>query len=292
MHAGESARAAAQEARDKADHWARRAALFERGADGEVETARVLAHAEPEWVSLHDYRWPGRQKANLDHIAIGPGGIFVIDSKNWSGAVGIEDQRLTVNGRSQEKLLEGARDAARDVANLVRGYGHHVHGAVCFVGDHDVADCLDGVRICSTANVVDMLRSREPVLDRDQVQQLAMELALALTRATEELPAAPPSFAVPPRVHLQPAASRGSHHARRLIAFATAAAVLIVLCFTVLPAVPGMVSKGLVGLLQTDTSTSTPDTLASHHADGPSAGFGSRQTSHARAAHSPRAQRR
>ena len=51
------------------------------GAAGERRTARLLAQLERHgWVVLHDLAVPG-SRANIDHLAIGPGGVFVIDSK-------------------------------------------------------------------------------------------------------------------------------------------------------------------------------------------------------------------
>ena len=46
------------------------------------------------WTALHDVHWPGRPQANIDHIAIGPGGIVIIDAKNWSGTVTVRDGAL------------------------------------------------------------------------------------------------------------------------------------------------------------------------------------------------------
>ena len=93
MKAGESARQEARRARERADRLARRAEMFEKGAAGETRTAEALAALGPEWVVLHDQRWPGRRLANIDHVVIGPGGIFVIDSKNWSGDLRVADPR-------------------------------------------------------------------------------------------------------------------------------------------------------------------------------------------------------
>jgi Nuclease-related domain len=53
----------------------------------EIRVARQLArHLSGRGVVfLHDRRIPGRGRANIDHIAIGPGGITVIDTKSARG---------------------------------------------------------------------------------------------------------------------------------------------------------------------------------------------------------------
>ncbi len=52
-----------------------------RGAAGEEVTARILgALPARRWVVFHDRRIPG-SRANLDHVVIGPTGVWVIDTK-------------------------------------------------------------------------------------------------------------------------------------------------------------------------------------------------------------------
>jgi hypothetical protein len=52
-----------------------------RGAAGEVATARVVARLPARrWVVWHDLRVPG-SRANLDHLLIGPTGVWVVDTK-------------------------------------------------------------------------------------------------------------------------------------------------------------------------------------------------------------------
>jgi hypothetical protein len=55
------------------------------GARGERATARRLHRLERHgYTVLHDLQVPGSH-ANLDHLAIGPAGVFVIDSKYYRG---------------------------------------------------------------------------------------------------------------------------------------------------------------------------------------------------------------
>jgi hypothetical protein len=57
------------------------------GARGERATARRLRRLERHgYVLLHDLQVPGSH-ANVDHLAIGPAGVFVIDSKYYRGAL-------------------------------------------------------------------------------------------------------------------------------------------------------------------------------------------------------------
>jgi hypothetical protein len=72
---------------------------WRRGAAGERRTARLLAPLERQgWVVLHDLAVPG-SRAILDHLVIGPGGVFVIDSKQYRGRLHLDPTRRLWHGR-------------------------------------------------------------------------------------------------------------------------------------------------------------------------------------------------
>ncbi|HEX6394055.1 MAG TPA: nuclease-related domain-containing protein [Acidimicrobiales bacterium] len=84
-----------------------------RGAGGEVATASVLEELPPKrWEIFHDLAVPG-SKANIDHLAIGPTGVWVIDSKTTRAPVRIG----VLSVRFGERRLE--TDAVRWQAEIV-----------------------------------------------------------------------------------------------------------------------------------------------------------------------------
>lgn len=95
---------------------------WKQGAVGERAVAKRLAKLEPRGVvALHDRRVPG-SRANIDHIAVGPAGVFVIDAKRWSGKVEVRD----VSGLFQptdKRLYAGGRDQSKAVAGVVKQMG-------------------------------------------------------------------------------------------------------------------------------------------------------------------------
>jgi hypothetical protein len=130
--AGESARAVAKRQREKAERLSRSAELYERGAEGEQATADALKLLPRDaWTVFHDVRWPGRRYANVDHVVVGPPGVFVIDSKNWSGSVTVRDDVLRQDGRSRERYVAAAADSALAVAELVPLLGWTWSGRCC-----------------------------------------------------------------------------------------------------------------------------------------------------------------
>jgi hypothetical protein len=72
---------------------------WRRGAAGERRTARLLSPLERRgWAVLHDLAVP-RSRANLDHLVIGPGGVFVIDSKQYRGRLQLDAVGKLWHGR-------------------------------------------------------------------------------------------------------------------------------------------------------------------------------------------------
>lgn len=190
--AGESAREVARRAREKAERLQRHAEHYEKGADGEALTAQALSTLPPGWTVLHDVKWPGRRFANIDHIVVGPGGIFVVDSKNWSGRISVNDHQLRQNGRSREKAVVGCVDAAMAVAELSASFAPHVFPVLCFVGGDDLAGWNRDVMVCSDKNLTQALLSRPTVLNPEHVVEallcLDMQLRSALSAPADSLP--------------------------------------------------------------------------------------------------------
>jgi hypothetical protein len=75
------------------------AIAWRRGAAGERRTARLLGPLERRgWAVLHDLAVPG-SRANMDHLVIGPGGVFVIDSKQYRGRLQPDSSGRLWHGR-------------------------------------------------------------------------------------------------------------------------------------------------------------------------------------------------
>jgi Nuclease-related domain len=63
------------------------ASAWRKGARGERRTARRLRRlVRRGYVAFHDLAMPS-SRANIDHLLIGPSGVFVIDSKQYSGCI-------------------------------------------------------------------------------------------------------------------------------------------------------------------------------------------------------------
>ena len=162
-----------------------RAAAAVRGALGARCAGRVVARALADlpdgWVALHDLAWPGRQRANLDHVVVGPGGVFVVDAKNWSGRVEVRDQVLRQNGRKREQAVVSAAEAAIALQGIVPPPAYCM-GVLCFVRDEPLTGWARDVMVCSTSNLTSMLLSRPAVLSAEDVRRCVDAITLMTMR--------------------------------------------------------------------------------------------------------------
>jgi hypothetical protein len=147
---------------------------------------------------LHDRRMPS-SRANIDHIAIAPSGIYVIDTKRYRGRIKVARPllgapKLRIGGRDRTKLIDGL---ARQVAVVADALGDiatdvPVHGCLCFVAPEGVlADVGLPVLRTLKINGYPLYYPRRLARRLNRQGPLTPELAVAIrTRLAARLPAA------------------------------------------------------------------------------------------------------
>ena len=68
----------------KIDEYEQERVNFLKGATGEQAVARKIDDLPDEFCVIHDLT---TQFGNLDHVVIGPTGVFIIETKNWRGTI-------------------------------------------------------------------------------------------------------------------------------------------------------------------------------------------------------------
>jgi hypothetical protein len=103
------------------------------GAAGEQWTAEELAQLGSEWHVVHDV--PDGQR-NWDHIAVGPSGVFAIDSKNLSGRATVDERGLRAGRlRMDAVAARGSALRLRDAIERASGRRVWVQGVVVVWGE-------------------------------------------------------------------------------------------------------------------------------------------------------------
>jgi hypothetical protein len=78
------------------------------GERGESRVTETLKSLPDDYVVLNDLVLPD-SKGNIDHLLIGPNGVFAIETKNYSGYVKCEEEHWFVNGRRIHSLSKQAK---------------------------------------------------------------------------------------------------------------------------------------------------------------------------------------
>lgn len=74
-----------------------------KGSDGEKELARQLARLSDEYTVFHGVDM-GPGGGDIDHLVIGPTGVFCIDAKNWTGNIVARDGKLFRDGHPDDSI--------------------------------------------------------------------------------------------------------------------------------------------------------------------------------------------
>jgi hypothetical protein len=138
------------------------ARAWRRGAKGERHTARLLDRLGRDgYVSFHDLAVPG-SPANLDHLVVGPSGVFVIDSKQWTGQVHQSADGLVWHNHYRlDRTLASIGWQAEILGHVL---GVPVAPLVCVHGAH-----IQGGGLCARGVAVVPARLLRGALGHDQV---------------------------------------------------------------------------------------------------------------------------
>ncbi len=123
-------------------HWAtqkmdavdRERMSWRKGALGEWLAAETLKSLPNDYAVINDVT---KKLGNIDHVVIGPTGVYVINAKNWKGTVSADGKgELLVNRRSPDKpaiknMLTGVMDFQTKLTALTEG-DYFVRGLLVF----------------------------------------------------------------------------------------------------------------------------------------------------------------
>ena len=117
------------------DRTAREASNWKAGYTGEALVANLLEDLPDAFHVFHDIKH--RDLAgNIDHLVVGPTGVFVLETKNWRGHVEYSpDKRLLNDGRDMTSDMNALMQRVFSVRNKVKalsGLDVYVKGVIVF----------------------------------------------------------------------------------------------------------------------------------------------------------------
>ncbi|HVW48557.1 MAG TPA: nuclease-related domain-containing protein [Solirubrobacterales bacterium] len=145
------------------------AGRWARGAAGERKVGATLEGLGPGWHVLHDI-YLGR--GNIDHIVVGPGGTFAVETKSHRGRISLDrlDERMLKQTYAEKKLLESI--SGLEVEALL------VFSRAWLVGS--VPARRRGVTVIPDRMLAGWLEHRRPRLRTEEADEIASRLRLAL----------------------------------------------------------------------------------------------------------------
>lgn len=137
---------------------------FLKGARGEETTARELSLLPEEFAVFHGLSIPMPNAArslatDIDHVVVGPNGIFVIETKNWSDSISIKDGNLLYNNTKPSRPpLEQVKAAAKALQTFIEnktGDPQQLQPILCFASNNLDSDPQGavGVMICNANDI-------------------------------------------------------------------------------------------------------------------------------------------
>jgi nuclease-like protein len=152
----------------------------DRGAQGEEHVGSLLDGLSPEgWRVVHD---ASLGRGNIDHIVIGPAGVFTVETKSHPGPVRV--------GRVHGATLSQARAQSRAIEQVT---GVQVEPLLVFSRafvDRPMAR-RKGVRIVPARMLLGFLARRPQKLSREELEAVNGHLTEALREAAARARAAP-----------------------------------------------------------------------------------------------------
>ncbi|GEO96881.1 nuclease-related domain-containing protein [Kocuria turfanensis] len=199
------------------------------GAKGEIAVGQILGRLGPEWIVLHAVP-VGAGTSDIDHVVIGPAGVFTLNTKNHAGKeVWVGARAILVGGHKQHYLPHSRHEAARAAKRLSAAVGEPVPvtPVLVLIGPKSltVKQRPTDVGVVNDRELLRWLQRRRPVLTPAQVGRIAAAAVLPGTWHDRPAPPEDPA-AVQESFEQLRSTVRGARVRRELWKLAGTAAVL------------------------------------------------------------------
>lgn len=107
---------------------------FRKGATGEALVGYILEGFPDDYRVIHDLT---TSFGNIDHVVVGPSGVYIIDTKNWKGVVTADGSgELLLNGRATKKpaikALSRTIMDVKDKVKVLSALDPYIQGVLAF----------------------------------------------------------------------------------------------------------------------------------------------------------------
>jgi hypothetical protein len=167
-----------------------------KGALGEIAVGRILEQLGPEWLVLHAVP-VGRGTSDIDHLIVGPAGVFTVNTKNHAGqSVWIADRTFMVAGKKTRHLHNAEFEASRASKLLSAATGGTIDVTPMVVvvdpKSMTIRSRPDHVAVLRDGQLLRWLRQRPCRLGPGEAAKIASAAVLAQTWHRKPVPTGDP----------------------------------------------------------------------------------------------------
>ncbi|WP_394770747.1 nuclease-related domain-containing protein [Lacisediminihabitans sp.] len=147
------------------------------GARGEIAVARALGRLPAAWTVLHSLP-VGKTESDIDHLLVGPAGVFTINTKHHSGKkIWVGGRGFLVSGRSMP-YIDRAESEAASVGKLIARHlpsGTLVRAMIVLVdpGSIRIRERPELVTVIDARHLVRWILKQPEMLGASEVADLA-----------------------------------------------------------------------------------------------------------------------
>ena len=151
-----------------------------KGARGEEKVSGILQKLPDGYHVFNDFMACGN---HVDHVVVGPAGVFAVETKYWVGTVTAEDGRILLNGQLPERspLGQASREAGQVRTELQKkGWLGAVTPVLVFASDTFEAKIaeIDGVIVLNSNHLLDSFHTDRVIIPAAELNRLVRVMGL------------------------------------------------------------------------------------------------------------------
>ena len=158
------------------------------GARAEQDVAEALDSLPDDYFVFHDLEFPG---FNIDHVVLGPNGIFLVETKSQKGNITQENDVLLRNGRRffKDFLKQCWRQtySLRDHLGAERLKGQKIKPILCFArGFVEIRGPVKGVTVTNVGYLRPFILSQRERVHSEIIEQIVPILTAVVSNQAEQ----------------------------------------------------------------------------------------------------------
>ena len=157
---------------------------WRRGAEGEEEVGWQLRKLGEPWNVIHSVP-VGKGDTDIDHLVIGPPGVFTLNTKNHlGGRVTVTSKAIYVNGTFQPYLAKSRAEGRQATKLLTSSCGYEVIAQpliVIMADEFKIKSSTEGVHVVGRKRITKWLLTQKQTLAPEEVDAI---YAVARRRST------------------------------------------------------------------------------------------------------------